>query len=77
MLTKIDVLDLLKRYAQAYRLDCLSSLKRNSHMNQYSQEVIRQSDIDAILVDFINYVGVRQGIDYALYAVDLKEEASR
>ena len=35
---------------------------------------IDQDVIDAILVDFINSVATDIGVDYALYADDLKEE---
>ena len=34
-------------------------------------DIIRQDVIDAVLVDFINYIGVKSGIDYALYTSDL------
>jgi hypothetical protein len=32
---------------------------------------IDQKTVDAILVDFINYIGVDQHVDYGLYTRDL------
>jgi len=40
-----------------------------SHRENIPQEVV-----DALLVDFINYVGVWQGVDYGMYTKDLNEE---
>ena len=42
-------------------------------MNQIEDgEQVQQRIIDAVLVDFINYIGVKHGIDYAMYTKDLK-----
>lgn len=51
----------------------LESVKRNSHMNNYEDEEISQTAINAILVDFINFVGMRQGVDFGMYTKDLHE----
>ena len=37
-----------------------------------ANEDINQIHIEAILVDFINYMGMKHCIDYALYSSDLK-----
>lgn len=68
----IDLLELMKNYAREYRKDAQSSISRNTHMNEIEDgEQLQQRHIDAAIVDFINYIGVRHGIDYALYTNDL------
>jgi len=52
----------------------LESLKRNKHMSKYNGEMIKETTIDALLVDFINYVGYRQGLDLGLHIRHLKGE---
>jgi hypothetical protein len=43
-------------------------------MNEIKKdEEIDQRVIDAVLVDFINFIGVKHGIDYALYTSDLRQ----
>ena len=71
-MTKIDLLNMMKKFAVDYRESANTSIKRNNHMNNATGAEIAQEDVDALLVDFINYVGVKQGVDYALYASDLK-----
>lgn len=67
------MLKLTRGYADGYRVKAQQSLKRNNHMNEIEEdEVVQQRHIDAVLVDFINYIGVKHGIDYALYTEDLK-----
>lgn len=69
----IEVLDITKKHADDYRKGAQKSLERNRHMNDIEGgEQVQQRHIDAILVDFINYIGVKHGIDYALYTKDLK-----
>lgn len=62
------VKDLIQN-AKAYREKSQESIKRNSHMNSNVGEV-DQKAIDAVLVDFINYLSLRTGMDLALYTVD-------
>ena len=52
----------------------LESVKRNSHMNEYKNEKVSQETVDAILVDFVNFLAGSQCIDLALYTKDLKNE---
>jgi hypothetical protein len=41
-------------------------------MNQIEGgEKVQQRIIDAVLVDFINYIGMKHGIDYGIYTKDL------
>jgi hypothetical protein len=74
-MTKRELLEYLERTAKEYRLGCRESLIRNSHMNDLGGECdVDQKLVDAILVDFINKVGVDQWVDYGLYTKDLRGE---
>lgn len=73
-MNKIELLNLLTKYAKEYRKDAQSSVIRNLHMNEMQPaEVIQQNSIDAVLVDFINYIGTQQCVDYGLYTMDLQD----
>ena len=62
-------------YAKEYSKVAKKSVLRNSHMNELkADEDIDQRHIDAVLVDFINYIGMKYCIDYALYSSDLKAQ---
>tara|TARA_R110002096_G_scaffold57047_1_gene145013 strand:- start:245 stop:463 length:219 start_codon:yes stop_codon:yes gene_type:complete len=68
----IEVLEQTAEYAKKYRSEAQQSLERNRHMNQIEEgEQVQQRIIDAVLVDFINYVGMKHGIDYGIYTKDL------
>ena len=74
-MTKIDLLNYLQKMAKEYRTDCVNSVNRNNHMNGFNGEfALDQNSIDTILTDFINKIGVHQGVDYAMYTEDLKKE---
>ena len=65
---------LISEYAKKYCSgDVLESISRNHHMNEYSGESVSKETIDAIIVDFVNFIGMQQGIDLAMYTEDLKE----
>lgn len=69
-----DLLELLKKSAQNYRIDAPNSLIRNNHMNELMKnEEVSQHVVDAVLVDFVNHIAAKHGIDYALYTLDLVE----
>lgn len=71
-MTKIQLLEYLTRIAKEYRLDCADSVSRNCHMNESLGKCgVDQKILDAILVDFINYIGIDQHVDYGLYTRDL------
>ena len=70
-MSKIEYLEMATRCARQYRTDAMASVKRNSHMNSATGTVIKQADVDALLTDFINFIGLQFGVDYALYASDL------
>jgi|SRR3989344_4391494 len=81
VMTRGEFLNLLTKEAKKYRSESLASIERNRHMNDISSKDFRrlkrdrkltQKMIDALLVDFINTVGVGQCIDYALYTKHLK-----
>jgi hypothetical protein len=69
----IDMLTITKVCADKYRKEAQQSLIRNRHMNNIEDgELVQQRHIDAVLVDFINYIGVKHGVDYALYTSDFE-----
>jgi hypothetical protein len=68
----LEVLEKTADYAKKYRSEAQQSLERNNHMNQIEDgEQVQQRIIDAVLVDFINYIGVKHGIDFGMYTKDL------
>ncbi len=70
----LEMLNLSKNYADRYSKDAQVSLVRNNHMNDIkSDELIDQRVIDAVLVDFINFIAAKHCIDYALYTSDLRK----
>lgn len=72
-MTKGKLLDYLEKMAREYRKDASASVHRNNHMNDLDgSEIIDQKVVDALLVDFVNYIGVYQGVDYGLYTYDLR-----
>lgn len=71
-MTKIELLEMLKKYAMSYRKD-KNSVSRNKHLTLIEEEPVKGVK-DGILVDFINHVGMRMGIDYALSVEDLMDE---
>lgn len=70
----IQLLESLTKYAKNYRLTATESVLRNNHMNNVGEnEIINPIHVDAILVDFINHIGIRCGVDYGLYTQDLNK----
>lgn len=71
----VDLLNMLTEYAKKYHETAPASIVRNHHMNDLqTNDVIEQSHTDAVLVDFINFIGAKHGVDYALYTSDLKNK---
>lgn len=75
-MTRGELLNYLTEEAKRYRKDALSSIQRNGHMHRLFQKDIAelckdperlQRFVDALLVDFINYVGTGQCLDYGLH----------
>ncbi|KKT85579.1 MAG: hypothetical protein UW85_C0018G0006 [Parcubacteria group bacterium GW2011_GWA1_Parcubacteria_45_10] len=80
-LTRGDLLKLLEREAKGYCGGVLDSVRRNCHMNNLTEadiaEVQRNPRLfrrfaEAVLVDFVNYVGAGQRLDYGLKTSHLK-----
>ena len=73
----LDMLELMTKFAKEYRQDAQKSVSRNKHMNEINDgEILQQSHIYDILVDYINFVGINHGIDYSLFTDDLKKQFS-
>jgi len=65
---------LLTEQARQYRKEAQKSLERNKHMNEIEQgEQVQQRIIDAVLTDFINYLGMKQCLDFGLYTEEIKD----
>jgi hypothetical protein len=69
-----ELLEEIHGILQAYHSDCVESLLRNRHMNDLKEgEKLDKRHLDAVLVDFMNRIGAQYGVDYAMYASDLKK----
>lgn len=67
-----DLLDMLVNQAKKHREDTVDSINRDRHMNTLGGTCdLSQEEVDAVLVSFINYVALCQGVDLALYTIDL------
>ena len=84
-MTRGQLLKLLTEEAREYRKEALSSLERNSHMNDLSEEdferlrknrLVTKKLIDALLVDFINYVATGQCCDYGLHTGHISNDCT-
>jgi len=76
-MTILDLLKLVEKYAKSYKDNGVAkSIVRNSHMNEFEGDEgdIDEKLVDAILVDFINFIARNQGVDYGMYTKDLQEE---
>lgn len=67
-MTKLELLKMLEERAREFRLD-RDTYKRNSHLHEITRRP-SQKVIDAVLEEFINYVGMIQGVDYGLKTKD-------
>ena len=70
-MTKGELMNMLCDYAKEYCPQAMASVGRNKHMNNHQKQDVEQAVVDALIVDFVNYVGMKQGIDLALYTTDL------
>lgn len=71
-MTTGELLCLLATYAGTYRRISKKSIIRNKHMNNIKKRTkIKQKVIDAILVDFINFIGIENNMDFGLYTKHL------
>jgi len=71
-----EFLEIITDDAKSYIAnDACASIRRNNHMNDVKDSmIIDQRVVDAAIVDFINYMGVIRGVDYALYTKDLRSD---
>ena len=77
LVTKGEVMAFLDRAACRYaKTDIIASIVRNKHMNNYGPRATTKDLAEAVLVDFLNYVGTEQGLDYGMYVRDLRREAT-
>lgn len=73
-MTKRELIDLLVKRAKEYRNNAQESLVGNRHMNKIEEgEQVQQRHIDAVITDFINFIGNKMCMDVALYTDDLNE----
>lgn len=76
-MTRGELVKYLEQVARDYRTDALLSINRNSHMNELNGvSYLSQQQVDAVLVDFINFVAACQGIDLGLNTQHINEKPS-
>jgi len=68
-MNKLELLQMLTKQAKAFRNDA-EYFARNSHMHPLKERPA-QEVLDSVLSGFVNYVAMQQGLDWALYAVDM------
>lgn len=75
IMTAGEYMSMIEKHIKEYHKNgVLASLKRSSHMSKYKGQKVSQDVIDAILVDVINYLGLKQCLDYGMYTKDLYQE---
>jgi len=72
-MTKKELLQMLCDYAKSYCPGAAMSIARNNHMNEYQGEDVPQILVDALIVDFVNFVAGEQCMDLGFYTKDLHE----
>lgn len=73
-MNKGQLMEMLVNNAKEYINDSEESIKRNSHMNEVSKsETINRIHSEAVITDFLNFVGTKQGLDLGMYTSDLKQ----
>lgn len=74
-MTKGELMNMLVGYAKEYAEDAPNSTLRNEHMNELKRDnyyvVPSRITTDAVIVDFVNFIGMRQGMDLGFYTKDL------
>lgn len=72
---KIELIKFVKDAAVRYSTKMVDSVENNRHMNELTERLdLTQDQVDAILVDFVNYIAMEQWVDYAMYARDFEVE---
>lgn len=76
--TSGDMMKYLTGRAKEWIPESMKSIKRNCHMNNCPDTLeinkANQDLVDAAITDFLNYIGSCYGMDYGLYANDLRYE---
>lgn len=75
--TKGDLLRYLDECACEYGKTANSSLINNAHMHEFRTYPLNQKAIDAVLIGFVNWVGLHQGLDYGMYSRDLNKDIDK
>ncbi len=71
---KHEVTAWLVSRAREYAPQAVESVNRNSHANDTRGEcTANRTDVEAILVDFVNFCGHHQGVDVGMNTSDLRE----
>lgn len=73
-MTNSELVQLLEDRAKEYRKIGIESIRRNKHMLHPGVIPGSLSEIDNILVDFINYIALAQGMDLGLRVSDFVVE---
>jgi hypothetical protein len=73
-MTNGELIKFLESLAEEYRRDAVASINRNSHSNELMGACkLTQHEVDAVLVNFINFVAMKRGMDWGLYTKDLRK----
>ena len=81
-----ELLQYLVRYAGLYRKDAVKSIEKNRHMNGLTDddlcdigrnEALAQKIAEAAIVDFINFIGAKHGVDFGMYTKNLSDESRK
>jgi len=72
-MTRGELMKMLEICARDYVDDAVNSINRNNHMNDIGKTYfdVPQFVVDALIVDFINFFGCYQGMDYGMTTDDL------
>jgi len=71
-MTRGELLEFLTKEAVKFREEP-NFISINKHLTGINEnDMPTKEQIDGVLVAFINFVGISQGIDYALSSTDLK-----
>lgn len=73
-MTPGKLLTLLANHAKDYKAVVgTGGVVHNRHMNKYRGEQPSVDLVDAILTDFVNFVGTEWGLDFAMHARNLTD----
>jgi hypothetical protein len=74
-MTKKEFMNIIEQDAKEYYKDAKDSIIRNKGMNNLKgDEIIDKNIVEATIVDFINFLGYKQGLDYGMYVKHLYED---